>query len=311
MITAGIPWSEFTMDKVEFYDQVSFLKAGLTYAEKITTVSPNYAREIQSSGEFGRGMEGTLRARADDLHGILNGLDLEEWNPANDPFLAKPFDADNREGRKDCKAYLQQSLKLPRLPRAPLLGMVARLDPQKGADILAAIVPELMAAGAQIVILGQGDEALRRQLETFEIRYPDAFRLRSDFNEPLAHHIYGGSDLFLMPSRFEPCGLGQLIAMRYGSIPVVMNTGGLADTVAPVNGEAGTGFVFYEASPAALQERLAQAFTLYKEETTWSRLQSRAMHMRFSWDRSAQDYADVYRQALGRGQKSKRSIKIS
>src|SRR4029077_2283508 len=153
------------------------------------------------------------------------------------------------DGRKDCKAFLQQSLKLPKSPKAPLLGMVARLDVQKGVDLVGKIAADVIAQGAQIVVLGQGDTALRHQLERLEAQYPKAFRIRSDFNEPLAHHIYGGCDLFLMPSRFEPCGLGQLIAMRYGSIPVVTYTGGLADTVPPVGPqEMGTGFVFYESS---------------------------------------------------------------
>src|SRR5258708_6035947 len=224
MALTGFPWSEFTMDKLEFYDHISFLKAGLTYADKLTTVSPTYAKQIQNSPEFGRGMEGTLRARSKDLEGILNGLDLEEWNPEHDPFLAKPFDAESREGRKDCKASLQQSLKFQKSPRTPLLGMVARVDQQKGIDLLAQIVPSLMDEGVQLVVLGQGDPALVSRLEKFETQFPRSFRMRSDFNEPLAHHIYGGSDLFLMPSRFEPCGLGQFIAMRYGAIPVVINT---------------------------------------------------------------------------------------
>jgi starch synthase len=308
----GFTWSEFTMDKMEFYDHVSFLKAGLTYADKLTTVSPTYARQIQNAPEFGRGMEGTLRARARDLDGILNGLDLDEWNPAQDPFLAKPYHIDSREGRKDCKASLQQHLKLTKSPRTPLLGLVARLDQQKGIDLLAQIVPELMEQGVQIVILGQGDPVLLERMERFEQQYPRAFRIRSDFNEPLAHHIYGGSDVFLMPSRFEPCGLGQLIAMRYGSIPVVMNTGGLSDTVIPIGpNDTGTGFVFYETTAQALHTSIRQALKMYTDETAWNRLQTRAMQTHFSWEESAQRYVDTYRRALGRGGKSRRSIKIS
>src|SRR5262249_11841381 len=157
----------------------------------LTTVSPTYAKQTQADSEFGWGMEGFLRKRSPEYIGILNGLDLDEWDPAHDPFLAKPFNAQSREGRKDCKAHLQQRLRLPRTPRAPLLGVVARLDFQKGIDLLVQIVPELLAEGAQIVVLGQGDSALRLQLERLEDRFPNAFRMRSDFNEPLAHHIYG------------------------------------------------------------------------------------------------------------------------
>jgi starch synthase len=310
MITAGLPWSEFTMDKLEFYDQISFLKAGLAYADALTTVSPTYANQIQQTGEFGRGMEGLLRNRSKDLFGILNGLDLDEWNPAHDPFLAKPFTPESRDGKKDCKSSLQQNLKLPKNPRAPVLGVVSRLDAQKGLDLLIDIVPDLISDGAQIIILGQGDPALRGRFEAFEAEYPRAFRIRSDFNEPLAHHIYGASDLFLMPSRFEPCGLSQLIAMRYGSIPVVNHTGGLADTVIPVGPQDnGTGVVFYEPTAAAFLDAIRRGFKLYSDDAAWTSLQTRAMQTRFSWEESAQRYIDTYRRALGRGQ-SKRSIRI-
>ncbi|OGR93378.1 MAG: starch synthase [Elusimicrobia bacterium RIFCSPLOWO2_01_FULL_59_12] len=317
MDLAGFPWSEFTQDKLEFYDHLSFLKTGLTYADALTTVSPTYARQIQSSAEFGRGMEGTLRARAKDLMGILNGLDLDEWDPAHDPFLAKPFDAGTLAGRKDCKAALQHMLKLPVAPRTPLAGLVARLDVQKGIDWVAECAPGLIADGMQIVVLGQGDEALRRRLERLERQFPQAFRMRSDFNEPLAHHIYGGSDLFLMPSRFEPCGLGQMIAMRYGSVPVVMHTGGLADTVIPVSGQdTGTGFVFYDPAAPSLLAAIRQALRLYADAPAWERLQARAMRARFSWEESAGQYAEVYRraclagrQAQGRGRLSRSSAK--
>jgi starch synthase len=309
MATANLPWSEFTMDKLEYYDQLCFLKAGLTYADQLTTVSPTYARQIQGTYEFGWGMEGTLRTRSGDLSGILNGLDLEEWDPAHDPFLAKPFDARSMAGRRDCKAYLQQNLKLPLAPQAPLLAMVARLVEQKGVDLLAEIAPKLIEEEAQIVVLGQGDPALRKRMEQLQARFPHTFRIRTDFNEPLAHHIYGGCDLFLMPSRFEPCGLGQLIAMRYGAIPVVMHTGGLADTVTPYSPDNGTGFVFYDASAGAFLEAVRQAFNVYADETAWSRLQRRAMDAEFSWNESAQTYLDVYRRALGRGGPSKQPRK--
>lgn len=307
----GLPWSEFTMDKIEFYDQVNFLKAGLAYADKLTTVSPTYAQQVQSSVEFGYGLEGFLQKRSTDFSGILNGLDVDEWNPARDPFLAKSFDLDSMAGRRDCKAHLQHSLKLPMDARIPMLAMVARLDRQKGVDLLASIVPTLMSRPLQLVVLGQGDPQLQDLLERFETQYPQSFRSRSDFNDPLAHHIYGGCDIFLMPSRFEPCGLGQLIAMRYGAIPVVSDTGGLHDTVRPVTGkESGTGFLFSPGSAAGFRGAIQDALHFYSDKTAWGRLQRRAMLNNFSWDQSAQSYLDIYRQALGRTSGIRRSVKI-
>ena len=249
VLTLGnLDWANFVPEKLEYYDQLSFLKAGLIYADALTTVSPTYAQQIRASYDFGLGMEGVLQHRSLDLQGILNGLDTEEWNPAKDSFLARTFDASSLLARVENKMALQQACHLPVDPDIPVLGLVARFDPQKGVDLLAEIVPDLLKRRAQIIVLGQGDLALQARLETLEKEYPDAFRVRSDFNEPLAHQIYGGCDLFLMPSRFEPCGLGQMIAMRYGAVPVVGNTGGLRDTVTPVTPDAGTGFLF---KPAA------------------------------------------------------------
>jgi starch synthase len=311
MGTLHLPWSEFRPERIEFYDQVSFLKAGLIYSAALSTVSPGYAEEVRTVPAFGRGMEGILQQRAKDFVGILNGLDVDEWNPAKDPFLAKPFDLTGLAGRRDCKAALQQSLKLPLLPDTPLLGMVARLDAQKGIDLLRQVLPHLLERGVQAVILGQGDFAIQRALEELEQLYPKAFRVATDFNDPLAHHIYGGSDLFLMPSRFEPCGLGQLIAMRYGSIPVVADTGGLRDTVIPVRGESGTGFRFEPGSAPAFLAALQEALHYFTDKGFWSRLQRRAMEANFSWDRSAEDYLNLYRRALGRQVRTRDSVRVS
>jgi starch synthase len=299
LLLAGLSWSEFTMEQLEFYDKVNFLKGGLTYADQLTTVSPSYAQEIQSSYEFGWGLEGTVRRRAADLTGILNGLDVDEWNPAKDPFLPKSFEVGSIAGRKDCKSYLQETLKLPVEPRTPVLGMVARLDPQKGVDLLTHIAAPLLNHGVQIIVLGQGDPHYQRVLGSLEKRFPRAFRLRTDFNEPLAHHIYGGSDIFLMPSRYEPCGLGQLIAMRYGSIPVTSATGGLRDTILPAGpGESGTGFLFYELRPEAFAAKIQEALKQYAQPASWGRLQERAMTADFSWEASVPAYLAVYRHTL-------------
>jgi starch synthase len=306
----GIPWTEFTPEKLEFYDQLSFLKAGLVYSDLLATVSPTYAQQIQTY-EFGAGLEGVLRRRSRELVGILNGLDRDEWNPAKDPFLAKSFDAEHRAGRADCKAALQEALRLPIRPEAPVLGVVARIDRQKGTDLLLKIVPELVDRGAQLVVLGQGDRALEAELERQERRFPRAFRVRTDFNEPLAHHIYGGSDLFLMPSRFEPCGLGQMIAMRYGAVPVVARTGGLLDTVnPPLGNDTGTGFLFEPGSASAFLGAIQEALEVFGNASRWGALQSRGMAADFSWDQSAESYLGLYRRALGRGPSTRGSLKI-
>ncbi len=298
---AGLPWEEYHLHGLEFYGHMNFMKAGLIYSDLLTTVSPSYAREIQSSSMYGFALEGVLRHRSKDLFGILNGLDMEEWNPSSDPFLAKPFDAAHLQDRRESKTHLQQIAQLTPNPKAPLLGIVARLDVQKGLDLVANIVPDLMRHGVQLVVLGQGDPQLQRQYEQMAKRYPGQFYYCSEFNEPLAHYIYAGSDIFLMPSRFEPCGLSQMIAMRYGAIPVVTATGGLLDTVLPFGpGDTGTGFLFYDPTPSALMKEITRALTVFHDEPIWTRLQLRAMAADFSWTLSAQKYVDAYRLALGR-----------
>lgn len=310
----GFSWKEFTIDQLEFYDKISFMKAGMVFADGLTTVSPTYAQEIQSSYQFGWGLEGVLKERATSLVGILNGLDVEEWNPANDPFLAAPFDADHLDARRECKAALQQSLKFTVDPRIPVLGMVARIDHQKGVDLLAQIIPELMNQhNVQLVVLGQGDSDLMREFERDAQQYPGHIRLCTDFNDPLAHHIYGGSDLFLMPSRYEPCGLSQMISMRYGAIPVVANTGGLHDSVHQAGRESGTGFLFQPDNAAAFLSAVQEALLMFRDPGSWAALQRRAMNETFSWATSVESYLHVYRKALGRlsGSVSKRKPKIS
>lgn len=305
----GFTWNEFTMQKFEFYDQISFMKAALVYSDALTTVSPTYAVEVQTAYEYGRGLEGLLRDRRSVLTGILNGLDEEEWDPSKDPFIAETFDIDSLERRQNCKAALQQSLRLAVSPDIPVLGMVSRLDPQKGVDLATAILPQLlMKTPVQFVVLGQGDAHLQRLLQQIQEKFPHAVRICNDFNEPLAHHIYAGADLFLMPSRFEPCGISQLIAMRYGTIPVVADTGGLHDTVEPFAEHRGTGFVFKAGDAEGFLSAIQSALSAFRDPTVWSALQKRAMSRNFSWDVSANSYLDVYRRALGRRTPSNRTI---
>jgi len=301
----GFSWNEFRMDQFEYYDNISFMKAALNNADQLTTVSPTYAQEIQSSYEFGQGLEGALRNHASKLSGILNGLDQDDWNPSKDPFLAAPFDSDHLDSRKECKAALQKSQRFTIDPSIPVLGMVARIDRQKGVDLLAQIVTDLLRRhNVQIVLLGQGDDDLLREFENDARQYPGHVRISTDFNEPLAHHIYGGSDIFLMPSRFEPCGLSQLIAMRYGSIPVVANTGGLHDTVIQAGSTSGTGFLFQSGSAPALLGAIEQSLAMLRNSEAWTALQRRAMNEDFSWTASVSAYLAVYRKALGRSAKS-------
>ncbi len=309
LASTGLSWNEFTMDKLEFYDQLNFLKGGIVYADAITTVSPTYASQIQNAYEFGRGLEGSLRNRARDIFGIVNGLDVEEWNPAKDPFLAKSFDLGSIKPRLDCKTALQKALGLTVAPQTPLLGLVARLDPQKGVDLLADILPDLLAQGVQGVVLGQGDRVLEARLKQIESQSPRSFRLRTDFNEPLAHHIYGGCDLFLMPSRFEPCGLGQMIAMRYGAVPVAARTGGLEDTIVPVGKQTGTGFLFHPGSAAAFLGAIREALHWFTDKAQWAAIQQRAMSVDFSWAPSTQAVLQVYRHVLGRKTRRSHSFK--
>jgi starch synthase len=300
LLLAGFSSRDFTPDRLEYYGQMNFLKAGLVYANVLNTVSPTYAREIRENPEFGCGMEGLLRARQTDLYGILNGLDTRQWDPSRDSFLKSHFSSRNPGAKRLCKKNLQKKLGLREEPESPLIGVVSRLDLQKGLDLVAEAAEEILSGGAQMAMLGNGNPALRKRLEELERRIPRQFVIRTGFEEPLAHQIYAGSDLFLMPSRFEPCGLSQMIAMRYGSIPVVTRRGGLADTVEPCSAESrkGTGFVIQEPSAAALKLGVKTALELFRDKKTWDRLIHRAMGRNFSWSRPVKDYLALYKRAL-------------
>jgi starch synthase len=281
-----------------------FLCQGIYYADAVTTVSETYARQILTP-EYGEGLHPLLRERQDRLFGILNGLDYREHDPASDPHLAANFDATSLDRRSANKAALQQRVGLAPDDRVPVVGMVSRLTEQKGMDLTLEAMDRLLAEGAaQLVLLGTGDEAYHRAFRELAQRHAGRASVSIAFDHPLAQLIYGGCDLFLMPSRFEPCGLGQLIALRYGAIPVVRHTGGLADTVRDYNGpdSQGNGFVFQEYSTGALLAALRRALAAFHRPDEWHRLQVHGMELDFSWERSALRYEDVYRQALaGRG----------
>jgi len=296
----GLGWDLFTPAGIEFYGHLSFLKGGLVFADLLTTVSPTYAREVQTP-EFGERLNGVLRERSADLIGILNGLDVEAWNPATDPDIPKRFDRDDPGGKAACAAALRAEMGLPDTgARAPLVGVVSRLAEQKGIDLVAGAVPAIRAAGGQLVVLGAGEAPLERLLGELAEAHPESVAVRIGFDDRLARRIYAGSDLFLMPSRYEPCGLGQLIALRYGTVPIVRRTGGLTDTVRPwdpATGE-GTGFLFDELSVAGASAALGRAFAAHADPAAWRRLVLNAMAADFSWDASAEAYVTCYRRAI-------------
>ena len=296
-----LPASAFSIDGLEFYGQINCLKGGLVFAECLTTVSPTYAREILTT-EFGCGLEGVLRARSDDLVGILNGIDLEEWNPERDPHLAAPYTVERIAGKALCKRALQREQHLPERPHL-LIGMIQRLAEQKGIDLLVQAMDELMALPVQLVLLGTGDPAYHQQLQALAERFPDRLAVNLKFDNALAHQIEAASDAFLMPSRFEPCGLNQLYSLRYGTVPIVKRVGGLADTVADVNqdtlaAQTATGFVFADHTAQALIEAVRRAVTAFKDHALWAQLIRNGMKQDCSWARSARAYLDVYEQAL-------------
>jgi starch synthase len=299
----GIPDRYFHADGIEFYGQMSFLKAAIRFSDRVTTVSPNYAREVLTP-EFGCGMDGMLRDRGESFSGILNGIDSDCWNPATDPYLAKNYDLRDISGKRVCKAALQDELELKVDRDRPLIGFVSRLAHQKMADVMLESVPSLVEAGAQFVLLGEGDPALEAAFQQLGERYRGSVAVRTTYDEALAHRLHAGANILLAPARFEPCGLTQLYALRYGTLPVVRKTGGLADTVTDVTAATfshgtATGFVFEDSTSSALVGAIDHALALYHQPLIWRRLQLQAMSQDFSWHASAAKYIGLYRQMLG------------
>jgi starch synthase len=290
-----LPEQAWAMDGVEYHGYLSFLKAGLQYADAITTVSPTYAQEIQTPA-MGMGLDGLLRYRADRLTGILNGIDTAQWNPASDPYLAAPYDAKRLAVKAASKAALRIELGLDDV-NLPLLGVVSRFTEQKGLDLVAALAEELATLPVQLAVLGNGDKGMEEMFNNMAQRWPGQFGVRIGFDEALAHRIEAGADLFLMPSRFEPCGLNQMYSLRYGTPPIVHATGGLADTVIDA-GQArrGNGFVFSPPTPGALMNSIRRAVALWQDTRRWQALQRRAMKADFGWDAAVRQYNGIYRE---------------
>lgn len=281
----------FSMEYLEFYGKINLLKGGIVFADLINTVSPTYSKEIQTK-EFGFGLDGVLRKRGNDVFGILNGLDYSIWNPQTDKFIPANYSPQDLHRKAENKRYLQQICGLPQEADIPLFGVVSRLAQQKGFDILAEGIDEICRHRLQLVILGTGDIKYHQLLEEMQRKYPEVISLHLKFDDVLAHRIYAGSDIFLMPSRYEPCGLGQLISFRYATIPLVFKTGGLADTVT-----SQTGFVFSEYSKTALIKAIEEAIAAFKDRDKWLELMQRVISLDFSWNESARKYKELYAKA--------------
>ncbi len=300
----GLPSSMYTIAGLEFWGQINLLKGGLMFADLLNTVSETYAQEIQTA-EFGAGLDGVLRDRTRDLFGILNGVDYRAWDPAHDTLIPARYTVDDLSGKRACKGHLQQEFELTPDLGIPLIGMVTRLSDQKGLDLVAAILDQLFAAGTQLVVLGTGDPRYERAFQEVARRHSPQAGVRIGFDNALAHRIEAGADIFLMPSRYEPSGLNQLYSLRYGTVPVVRRTGGLADSIrdaTPQALQAGTanGFVFTDYTPQALLQAVRRAFAAFRDAATWPRLQRAGMTADFSWAGSAKKYMGLYERTIVR-----------
>lgn len=297
----GLNESVFTPDKVEFYGAFSFMKAGIVYSDIVNTVSETYAKEIQTS-EYGERMEGLLRKRSNDLYGIVNGISYEDFNPKTDPRIYKNFSSKNIKNKVENKYSLQREVGLP-VKDVPVIGLISRLVSQKGLDIIADVINEIMSLDMQFILLGSGDAYYENLFKKVMEKYPEKMGLNLGFNANLAQRIYAGCDMFLMPSKFEPCGLGQLISLRYGTIPIVRSTGGLADTIKEFSLETGegNGFSFKEYSSKELLSTIQRAISVYNNHPdAWKALIQTALKSDFSWSKSAERYLELYYVSIGK-----------
>ena len=292
----GLDRQLFTTDGVEFHGKVNLLKGGVIFSDALSTVSRSYATEIQTD-EYGFGLDGVLRTRAGDLHGILNGVDYRDWNPATDPHLTAHYSPEDLSGKRECKRELLREFDLPEAAlERPLLGVVSRLASQKGTDLILDIAPQIAADGLYLLVLGAGDASYEAKLRAVAAAHPDHIRVEIAYDEPLAHKFEAGADIFLMPSRYEPSGLNQMYSLRYGTVPVVRATGGLDDTI-----DEGTGFKFREYSAPALLAAIREASAAFEKQPAWEAMMRRGMQKDFSWRASAAEYAALYRKLLDGG----------
>jgi starch synthase len=298
MPLTGLGWDLFTPAGIEFYGKLNFLKGGLVFSDLLTTVSRTYAAEIRTP-EFGNGLDGVLEERSADLYGVVNGIDYEQWNPAKDSALARPYSAGEPEGKAVCREALRRELGLDEGP-GPLVAIVTRLAWQKGMDLALEGLPGMLDAGCRVALLGSGETPLEEAWTQAASDHPGQVAVRLGYDTELASRLYAGGDCFLMPSRYEPCGLAQLIALRYGAVPVVRRTGGLADTVTEFDAvrRTGTGFLFDALSADALVEAVRRAAAVWERPELWGALVKNAMTEDFSWDASARGYAALYKKIL-------------
>ncbi len=297
----GFGWDLFKPDCLEFYGDINLMKAGIAFADRLNTVSPTYAEEIQTP-DLGNGLDGFLRTRRDDLCGILNGVDYNQWNPATDPELPARYTQADFRGKGRCKLALQKELGLPEKASAPLIALVTRLDWQKGSDLVLEALKDLLPKPMQVAVLGTGDAELEAAFTELEAGHPACVRTLLRYDARLSHRVLAGADFLLMPSRFEPCGLTQLYAMAYGTIPIVRRTGGLTDTVTDLgasSGARGTGIVFEDATSAGVAAAIRRALALFPQPQPFEDARLACMAQDFSWNRSAEAYVHLYRQALG------------
>jgi len=296
----GLPADVFTPDGAEFYDKLSFMKAGIVYSDFITTVSDTYAKEISESEEYGCGMEGVLKKRKRFFTGIVNGIDYSIWNPDTDQFIPFKYSLKTADAKVENKKYLLKRFKMKFDPSVPLIGMVGRLVEQKGLDLLTEAFPELMKLNIQLVILGTGEKKYHTQFESLAKKYPEKFAVELAYDDELAHLIEGASDMFLMPSKYEPCGLNQLYSLKYGTVPVVRRTGGLADTVKEVTPQkgTGTGFFFDAYKAGEMVKAISRAISLFADQKNWQKIMRNGMLEDFSWTSSARQYSELYSKIL-------------
>lgn len=298
MHLTNLGWDIFTPEGIEFYGKINILKGGLVFSDIVTTVSKTYSLEIQTK-EYGYGLEGVLKKRKDDLYGVINGIDYDDWNPLTDGYIKAKYSKENLSGKWECKKELLKIYGLTPSKEIPVIAVISRLADQKGFDLIADIIDDLMKLNVQFVLLGTGEEKYNKLFEDIGKRYPAKAVIKIGFDNALAHKIEAGADMFLMPSRYEPCGLNQLYSFKYGTIPIVRATGGLNDTVQnydPVK-RTGNGFKFSEYSSNALFSTIKKAIEIYRDFSQWNRLIINAMSEDFSWDRSAREYVELYKKA--------------
>jgi starch synthase len=295
----GIGWEEFQHEKLEFYDQVNYLKAGLVYSDALSTVSEWYAQEIQTD-EYGHGLQGLLKARANALFGIVNGIDTDEWNPATDKEIPAQYTDKNPEIKIESKKKLLKEMGLYFHATTPVIGFLSSLSDPKGLDLIAEIGQELLNLDVQWIVLGTGDPKYQEYFEKLKLQFPEKLAFNPKMDKRLERLIFAGSDMYLMPSRFEPCGMNQIISMKYGTIPIVRRTGGLADTVENLSqdGKKGTGFVFDSYRSDELLFALKRAVEAFGQPKLWNALVQRALKQDFSWDVSAKKYLELYEKLL-------------